>query len=39
MDNDIVLRLLGPVEVQSAGVWRQPDRPQQRLVLALMAWT
>ncbi len=37
MDNDIVLRLLGPVEVQAAGVWRQPDRPQQRLVLALMA--
>ncbi len=37
MDNDIVLRLLGPVEVRSADVWRQPDRPQQRLVLALMA--
>lgn len=37
MNNDIVLRLLGPVEVRSAEVWRQPDRPQQRLVLALMA--
>jgi len=37
VDNDIVLRLLGPVEVQSADAWRQPDRPQQRLVLALMA--
>jgi DNA-binding SARP family transcriptional activator len=37
VDNDIVLRLLGPVEVWSAGAWRQPDRPQQRLVLALMA--
>ena len=37
MNNDIVLRLLGPVEVRSADAWRQPDRPQQRLVLALMA--
>ena len=37
MDNDIVLRLLGPVEVRSGGTWRQPDRPQQRLVLAMMA--
>ena len=37
MDNDIVLRVLGPVEVRSGGTWRQPDRPQQRLVLALMA--
>jgi len=37
VNNDIVLRLLGPVEVRSADAWRQPDRPQQRLVLALMA--
>ena len=37
MNNDIVLRLLGPVELRSADAWRQPDRPQQRLVLALMA--
>ena len=37
MDDDIVLRLLGPVEVRSVGGWRQPDRPQQRLVLALLA--
>jgi DNA-binding SARP family transcriptional activator len=37
VDNDIVLRVLGPVEVRSGGTWRQPDRPQQRLVLALMA--
>jgi DNA-binding SARP family transcriptional activator len=37
VDNDIVLRLLGPVEVRSGGMWRQPDRPQQRLVLAMMA--
>ena len=37
MNNDIVLRLLGPVEVRSADAWRQPDRPQLRLVLALMA--
>jgi DNA-binding SARP family transcriptional activator len=37
VDNDIVLRLLGPVEVRSGGTWRQPDRPQQRLVLAMMA--
>jgi DNA-binding SARP family transcriptional activator len=37
VNNDIVLRLLGPVEIRSADAWRQPDRPQQRLVLALMA--
>jgi DNA-binding SARP family transcriptional activator len=37
VDNRIVLRLLGPVEVRSGGSWRQPDRPQQRLVLAMMA--
>jgi len=37
VNNDIVLRLLGPVEVRSADAWRQPDRPQLRLVLALMA--
>jgi DNA-binding SARP family transcriptional activator len=37
VNNDIVLRLLGPVELRSADAWRQPDRPQQRLVLALMA--
>jgi DNA-binding SARP family transcriptional activator len=37
LNDDIVLRLLGPVEVRSAGAWLQPDRPQQRLVLALMA--
>jgi DNA-binding SARP family transcriptional activator len=37
VDDEIVLRLLGPVEVRSAGAWLRPDRPQQRLVLALMA--
>jgi DNA-binding SARP family transcriptional activator len=37
VDNDIVLRVLGPVEVRSGSTWRQPDRPQQRLVLALLA--
>jgi len=37
VNNDIVLRLLGPVEVRSADAWRQPDRPQLRLVLALIA--
>jgi DNA-binding SARP family transcriptional activator/tetratricopeptide (TPR) repeat protein len=35
--NDIVLRLLGPVEVRSADAWQQPGTPQQRLVLGLLA--
>jgi DNA-binding SARP family transcriptional activator len=37
MGNGIVLRLLGPVEVRSAGAWRQPGTPQQRLVLGVLA--
>jgi DNA-binding SARP family transcriptional activator/tetratricopeptide (TPR) repeat protein len=35
MTDDIVLRMLGPVEVPATGVLTQP--PQQRLVLAMLA--
>ena len=35
--NGVVLRLLGPVEVLASGAWSAPDKPQQRLVMALLA--
>ncbi|MBO0773546.1 MAG: winged helix-turn-helix domain-containing protein, partial [Actinobacteria bacterium] len=38
MADDIVLRLLGPVRLRgAAGGWSAPARPQQRLVLAVLA--
>jgi DNA-binding SARP family transcriptional activator len=35
--NGIVLRLLGPVEVQVHDAWSTPRKPQQRLVMAMLA--
>jgi DNA-binding SARP family transcriptional activator/tetratricopeptide (TPR) repeat protein len=35
--DDIVVRLLGPVEVQVAGVWSSAGTPQRRLLLAVLA--
>jgi DNA-binding SARP family transcriptional activator/tetratricopeptide (TPR) repeat protein len=35
--NGVVLRLLGPVEVLTSGAWLAPEKPQQRLVMALLA--
>jgi DNA-binding SARP family transcriptional activator/tetratricopeptide (TPR) repeat protein len=35
--NGVELRLLGPVEVLASGAWSAPDKPQQRLVMALLA--
>jgi DNA-binding SARP family transcriptional activator/tetratricopeptide (TPR) repeat protein len=35
--NGVVLRLLGPVEVLVSGAWSAPEKPQQRLVMALLA--
>jgi DNA-binding SARP family transcriptional activator/tetratricopeptide (TPR) repeat protein len=37
MTDDIVLRMLGPVEVLATGVLKRPQPPQQRLVLAMLA--
>ena len=37
MVNGIVLRLLGPVEVLSHDAWSTPRKPQQRLVMAMLA--
>jgi DNA-binding SARP family transcriptional activator/tetratricopeptide (TPR) repeat protein len=37
MTDDIVLRMLGPVEVPATGVPTRPQPPQQRLVLAMLA--
>ena len=37
MANGIVLRLLGPVEVLVHDTWSTPRKPQQRLVLAMLA--
>ena len=37
MANGIVLRLLGPVEVQVHDAWSTPRKPQQRLVMAMLA--
>jgi DNA-binding SARP family transcriptional activator len=35
--NGVVLRLLGPVEALASGAWSAPEKPQQRLVMALLA--
>jgi DNA-binding SARP family transcriptional activator/tetratricopeptide (TPR) repeat protein len=35
--NGVVLRLLGPVEALASGAWAAPEKPQQRLVMALLA--
>jgi DNA-binding SARP family transcriptional activator len=37
VDSPVVLRMLGPVEIRSAGVWSGEGTPQQRLLLALLA--
>ena len=35
--NAVALRVLGPVEVLVSGAWSAPEKPQQRLVMALLA--
>jgi DNA-binding SARP family transcriptional activator/tetratricopeptide (TPR) repeat protein len=37
MTDEIVLRMLGPVEVPATGGLKRPQPPQQRLVLAMLA--
>jgi DNA-binding SARP family transcriptional activator len=37
VDSPVVLRMLGPVEIRSAGAWSGEGTPQQRLLLALLA--
>ena len=37
MVNAVALRVLGPVEVLVSGAWSAPEKPQQRLVMALLA--
>ena len=37
MEGQVRLRLLGPVEIDDRGTWLRPPRPQQRLLLALLA--
>jgi DNA-binding SARP family transcriptional activator len=37
LEGQVRLRLLGPVEIDAGGTWLRPPRPQQRLLLALLA--
>ena len=37
MEDDIVLRVLGPVEIRAAGARPPSQPPQQRLVLGMLA--